>query len=80
MVQIVENLVAGPFETPPFEFYVYRNPGDGETVMGYLSSEGIAQTVVDRPLGNRRRSACRSGMPTCRPSISHGATASKGCG
>ena len=42
MVQIVENLVASPSETPPFEFYVYRNPGDGETVMGYLSSEGIA--------------------------------------
>jgi hypothetical protein len=42
MVQIVENLVAGPSERPPFEFYVYRSPGDGETVMGHLSSDGIA--------------------------------------
>ena len=43
MVQIVENLVAGPAERPHFEFYVYRSPGDGETVMGHLSSDGIVQ-------------------------------------
>jgi hypothetical protein len=44
MVQIVENLVAGLSERPHFEFYVYRSPGDGETVMGYLSSDGIVQS------------------------------------
>jgi hypothetical protein len=44
MVQIVENSVVGSTEPPHFEFYVYRNPGDGETVMGYLSSDGIVHS------------------------------------
>ena len=44
MVQVIENSVVSSTEPPHFEFYVYRSPGDGETVMGYLSSEGIVQS------------------------------------
>ena len=43
MVQIIEDCVAGPTEAPHLELYVYRSPRDGETVMGYLCSDGFIQ-------------------------------------
>jgi hypothetical protein len=43
MVQIIEDSVAGPTEAPHLELYVYRSPSDGETVMGYLCSDGFIQ-------------------------------------
>ena len=42
MVQIIDNSAAeAAGGAPLLEFYVYRSPGDGETVMGHLSSEDL---------------------------------------
>jgi hypothetical protein len=41
VVQIIDNSAAEATGAPLLEFYVYRSPGDGETVMGHLSSEDL---------------------------------------
>jgi hypothetical protein len=49
VVQIIDNAVAGPAGAPHLEFYVYRSPGDGETVMGHLASDGLGGGQVAWP-------------------------------